>query len=95
MATGAIFYKLADSSFDSTKIQVGPMRRDIVTECANLCLLGFREDTNMVRRPLNGVCTGFAIDEDLCTLLYPQDGGKTAPYKVGAHSRLYSVDGCA
>lgn len=94
VTTGGTYYKLADPAFDSTKIQVGPLRSDINLECANLCLLGFRQETDMVRRPLTDPCNGFAIDGDLCTLLYPADGARTERYEAGKDSHVYSVAGC-
>lgn len=92
------FFTALNDGLDNTKIQVGPGRSDIVTECANLCALGFRAE--QLEGGDAGVCNGFAIDGDLCTLLYPQErpptgfGGITVPFMPGDESKVYSIVGC-
>lgn len=105
------YFKLADTTLDSTKIQASQGhshgttdRGGILTECANLCALGFREASNAVRKPTNARCTGFAIEGDVCTLLYPRsrevDGygcqriGQTVPFSPAVGGRVYSVSDC-
>lgn len=45
------------------------------SQSAPTCALGFREASNAVRKPTNARCTGFAIEGDVCTLLYPRSRG--------------------
>ena len=83
----------ANELLRNTQIVAGPGRSDIFIECANLCALGFRAE--QLEGGDAGVCSGFAIDGDLCTMLYPEVGpGVTAPYVPGNQARVYSVEQC-
>lgn len=75
----------------NTQILVGPGRTNIFTECSNLCALGFRED--QLEGGDAGVCSGFAIDGDVCTMLYPE-GLPTTPYIPGGQAQVYSIADC-
>lgn len=91
------YFTSDDGRFDDTKIQLGPGRqkynfRDrLVIDCANICALGFREE--QIEGGDAGVCDGFAIDGDVCTLLYPE-GPLTKPFVPGNTREVYSIEQC-
>ena len=68
-------------SVASTRIQVVPARNNIDVECANLCALGSSSEGDVEGGEV-GVCSGFAIEENLCTLLYSVDDERTGSNMV-------------
>ena len=95
------FWMAMSPAFASTRIEVGATADgdDVVTACANLCAMSLRGETlegsSLGDRPgVAGVCQGFAIDGDVCTLLYPE-GASTVSYTAQKGTKLYSIGGCA
>lgn len=93
------FFFFGRADFDNTKIQVGSGRADIVTDCANLCAMSIPIEQLEGGDP-HDICTGFAIDGDLCTLLYPgrtataEKPGVGTPFIVADNTRVYNIEEC-
>lgn len=91
-------------SFRSTQIMLGDPRdgprENIITECANLCAMGYEFSSGFDGRGEAGLCNGFAIEGqgdvgDKCILLYPEGPG-TIPYITdsGDFTNIYSIADC-